>query len=166
MDERFFEYQDQIYPDYIRRGRAANFIIPFASKFCQGIGLDIGGTQYCHFPGAKIINTESNDPYHATNLPPGQCDYIFSSHTLEHIENTLETLLYWRSHLREGGTLFLYLPHPSMPYWHPKNCKKHKHIFTPEQIVLALRELEFKDIICSDRDLYWSFAAVGVNRTQ
>ena len=162
MDERLFEYEGKIYPDYIRRGRAADFIIPFASMFCVGDGLDIGGTRECSFLGAKAINTIFNDGFHATNLPPGKYDYIFSSHCLEHIENYLETLLYWREHLREGGVLFLYLPHPDIVYWWPSNCKKHEWIFSPGQIVLALKVLGFKDIICSERDLFWSFAVVAI----
>ena len=164
MDSRFFEYQGKLYPSYIRDGHAADFIIPAAYKFCIGKGLDIGGTKDCHYPGAQIINIDPPSIYHATNLPDEKYDYIFSSHTLEHIENYLETLLYWRAHLREDGVLFLYLPHPDMAYWHPQNCKKHRHIFTPEQIGLALKGLEYKDILCSCRDLYWSFAVVAINR--
>jgi hypothetical protein len=163
MDSRFFEYQGKIYPSYLKEGRAADFIIPFASQFCVGLGLDIGGTRESHFIGAKIINTNLNDGYHATNLPPGRYDYIFSSHTLEHIEKYLEALLCWREHLRKDGVLFLYLPHPDMVYWRPENCKKHKHIFWPIEIMLALTELGFKNILCGERDLLWSFAVVAIN---
>ena len=165
MDERFFEYQDEIYPSYLKEGHAADFIIPFASQFCVGLGLDIGGTKDCHFIGAQIINIDPPSKYHATNLPPGKYDYIFSSHTLEHIENTAATLLYWKAHLREGGVLFLYLPHYDMPYWRPQNCKKHRYGFTPEGITLVLRSIGFKDIIYSERDLFWSFAVVAMNRS-
>ncbi len=162
MDERFFEYQGTLYPSYLKEGHAADFIIPFASQFCVGLGLDIGGTKDCHFIGAQIINIDPPSKYHANNLPPGKYDYIFSSHTLEHIENWLETLLYWREHIREGGVLFLYLPHPDMIYWLPENCKKHRHIFSLAQIYQALIGLGFKDILYSQRDLFWSFAVVAI----
>lgn len=164
MDSRFFEYQGKVYPSYLKEGHAADFIIPFASQFCVGTGLDIGGIKDCHFIGAKIINLELHDGYHATNLPPGKYDYIFSSHTLEHIEDYLKTLFYWRNHLRKGGVLFLYLPHPDMEYWRIENCKKHRHCWYPDHIKMALEGLEFKNILCSERDLFWSFAVVAINR--
>jgi len=166
MDDRLFDYNGKLYPDYIRRGRAADFIIPAASMFCVGDGLDIGGTKECSFLGAKPINILFNDGFHATNLPPGKYDYIFSSHCLEHIENYLETLLYWRGHLKDGGVLFLYLPHPDMEYWHPRNCKKHRHMWAPDVMILALKSLGFQDIICTGRDLYWSYAVVAFNRIE
>ena len=164
MKYDFFEYEGKLYPSYIKHGLAADYIIPFAKRFCKGKGLDIGGIKECHFPDAGIINQELPDEYHATNLPDVKYDYIFSSHTLEHIENYLETLLYWRGHLKENGVLFLYLPHPDMAYWRPKDCKKHRHCWLPENIILAMQGLGFKDIFSSKRDLYWSFAVVGINR--
>jgi len=166
MDERLFEYNGKAYPNYIKEGRACDYIIPFASQFCTGDGLDIGGTLEAHFIGAKIINTNLNDGYHATNLPKGKYDYIFSSHCLEHIQNYLETLLYWRGFLKENGVLFLYLPHPDMEYWHPRNCKKHRHIFAPQVMELALKGLGFKDLFITGRDLYWSYAVVAFNRIE
>ncbi len=164
MQYKFFEYQGKLYPSYIKHGNAADYIIPFAKRFCKGRGLDIGGIKECHFPGAQIINKELPDGYHATNLPDEKYDYIFSSHTLEHVENFLETLLYWRGHLKETGVLFLYLPHPDMAYWWPKNCKKHRRIWFPEDLIISLKGLGFKDIFCSQRDLYWSYVIVGINR--
>ncbi len=163
MDPRFFEYKGTLYPCYLKQGHAADFIIPFASQFCVGLGLDIGGTEDCHFIGAQIINIDPPSKYHANNLPPGKYDYIFSSHTLEHIKNCLETLQYWQDHLREDGVLFLYLPHPDMLYWRPENCKKHLHIFWPEFIYLTLKGIGFKNVLCSERDLFWSFTVVAIN---
>jgi SAM-dependent methyltransferase len=166
MDENSFEYQGLIFPSYLKAGRAADYIIPIASQFCKGNGLDIGGTPECRFPGAKVINTSIPDGFHATNLPNEKYDFIFSSHTLEHVENYLETLLYWRAHLKEGGVLFLYLPHPDMRYWHPSNCKKHRHSFAPSAMILALQGLGFKNVSCSQRDLFWSFAIAGYNQIE
>ena len=94
-------------------------------------------------------------------LPEGEWDYVFSSHCLEHLPNYVEALLHWKSRIRPGGTLFLYLPHPDMKYWRPENCRKHLHLFRPGDIADCLRSLGFVNVIHSERDLAWSFAVVG-----
>ena len=159
----FYEYQGSLYPTYLKHGHAADHIIPIAKHFCVGKGLDIGGQAECHFPGAKIINKTLPDGFNALNLPAQKYDYIFSSHTLEHIFDFGNALMYWQAHLKIGGVLFLYLPHPDMLYWRPGNCLKHINSFEPKQIVDALGSLEFENILYSERDLFWSFAVVGIN---
>ncbi len=158
----FFEYQETLYPSYIKHGHAADHVIPIAKHFCIGKGLDIGGQKDCHFPGARIINLDLKDGFTSGNLPDEKYDYIFSSHTLEHIPALLNTLLYWRNHLKPGGVLFLYLPHWRMTYWLPTRCKKHLHIFEPEGMRTTLMGVGFKNVLFSERDLFWSFAIVGV----
>jgi hypothetical protein len=156
-----FEYKDKIYPEYIKNGNACSYIIEFARQFCVGSGLDIGGTDKWNFPNARTINTNKDDGFNATNLPDETYDFIFSSHTLEHTENYIDSLLCWKDHLRSKGTLFLYLPHPDMEYWLPQNNRKHKHIFYPKDMVKALKDIGFINVINSERDLYWSFSVVG-----
>jgi hypothetical protein len=166
MSNRFFKYQGTLYPDYIKRGHAAKHIIPIAKHFCIGRGLDIGGLPLAHFPGAQIINPELDNNFHAFTLPDKKYDYIFSSHTLEHIPRFIDALRYWQTHLNQNGVLFLYLPHHDMLYWRPKNCKKHLHSFTPWLMTMTLQGLGFKNIITSERDLFWSFTVVGINRKE
>lgn len=161
MQPKLFEFNGQIYPDYIKHGQAARFILPFAIQFCHGSGLDVGGTQECHFPGARIVNSELCDGYDAYHLPDGTFDFIFSSHTLEHLVRPFNALEEWISRIKPGGCLFLYLPHPDMSYWHPRYCLKHINSFTPLQISEILALFRLSDIIYSKRDLYWSFSAVG-----
>lgn len=162
-----FEYKGVQYPEYIRQGNAVENVVPFAQKFCKGVGLDIGGTPHWHFPGAVIVNTITvYDEWHATNLPDANVrwDYIFSSHCLEHLENYVKVLELWRDALRTNGQLFLYLPHSDMRYWKPQHCRKHLHSFWPSQIVELLHDLDFIDIFYSERDLYYSFAVTGVKK--
>lgn len=161
-EEKVFLYKDKLYPSYIKRGNACKFIIPTAQQFCKGKGLDIGGTYQWRFPGAQIINTLLNDGFDAFHLPNKKYDYIFSSHTLEHLLDYVEALKYWKEHLKEHGVLFLYLPHYDMEYWHPQNNTKHKHAFLPDMIHSALYEVGFKCVLSSERDLYWSFSVVGI----
>lgn len=166
MKSPFYKYKDCLYPSYLKCGNAAKFIIPFAKKFCIGTGLDIGGFSDCIFPGAKIINILNNDDWEAGNLPDKKYDYIFSSHTLEHLDNYVEILSYWKKHLKPNGVLFLYLPHPKMEYWLPQNNRKHKHSFFPKEMKNLLIDLGFLPVIFSERDLLWSFAIVGFNQKE
>jgi len=158
-----FLYKERLYPTYIKEGNAANYIFPFARKFCKGKGLDIGGYLDSTFPGAIPINVVNEDEFDAYHLPDEKYDYIFSSHTLEHLLNYVEALRYWKEHLVVRGVLFLYLPHPTMEYWLPQNNPKHLHIFYPLDMVKLLKDLGFEIVLHSERDLYWSFSVIGVN---
>ena len=183
INPKLYEYNGVLYPSYLKHFHASKYIIPFAKEFCKGDGLDIGGTNDCHFPGATIINTDRNDPFDAYHLPDrhyfsykseesfsecrsganieGFYDFIFSSHTLEHLVKPYCALDLWIRYLKPGGVLFLYLPHPDMSYWHPQTCHKHNYIFTPLQIRAFVTVIGLTDIIMSERDLYWSFSLVG-----
>ncbi len=162
IEKHLYLYKDHLYPKYLKDGHAAKYILPIAREFCKGKGLDIGGKKDCQFPGALIINTEYNSGYSANILPDKKYDYIFSSHTLEHISTIGLTLQYWRLHLKPLGVLFLYLPHPDMLYWLPENCQKHKHSFTPEEITTLLIDAGFTVIMRSCRDSFWSFAIAAI----
>ncbi len=156
-----FSYRGAMYPDYLKRGNAMQFIAPTAAKFCIGQGLDIGAGKW-PLPGAMPV--ELSNGGQALALPDGQWDYIFSSHCLEHLANPVEALEHWKVRLRAGGVLFLYLPHPDMIYWRPENCRKHLHLFRPADVAEMLRTLDFQNVIHSERDLTWSFAVVGYKR--
>lgn len=158
-----FQYKGTMYPDYIRRGNAMQFIAPTALQYCHGRGLDIGCSKW-PLPGAEPAElTQGND---GNDLPEGEWDYIFSSHCLEHLVNPVAALEHWKTRLRHGGTLFLYLPHPDMAYWQPQNCRKHLHTWQPAQMAEILRDLGFFGVIHGDRDLAWSFAVVGFNQSE
>lgn len=161
-NSKVFEYKGGLYPDIIRRGNANKYIEPVAKEFCVGKGLDIGGIGDWVFPGAEPVNVLIDDGFHAGNIPPGPHDYIFSSHTLEHLPCYVDALAYWVKNLRAGGTLFLYLPHRDMEYWLPQNNRKHLHCFDAEHIADVLETAGLRDVLWSGRDMYWSFTVVGV----
>jgi hypothetical protein len=48
-----------------------------------------------------------------------------------------------------------------MEYWLPQNNRKHLHSWRPEEIEKLLQDLGFVNVIRSERDLAWGFAAVG-----
>jgi SAM-dependent methyltransferase len=76
---------------------------------------------------------DRNGNLDAMELPHGPFDFLFSSHCLEHIHNPVAALEHWKTRLRPGGVLFLYLPHPDMTYWKPQNCRKHLHSWAPQR---------------------------------
>lgn len=158
-----FDYRGALYPDYLKRGNAAQFIAPTAAHFCKGSGLDVGAGRW-PFYGAQPVDVSLGSD--AMSLPEGQFDYIFSSHCLEHLPNPVAAVEHWKTRIRPGGTLFLYLPHPAMEYWRPQHCRKHLHVFYPADVAQMLRDLGFVNVIHGERDLAWSFAVVGFNGTE
>ncbi len=162
-DPPVFQYKGKIYPSYLKYGDACSYALPFAKKFCKGKGLDIGGYAEWTYPGARAVNITNGEEYDAYNLPAGKYDYIFSSHTLEHLPLYVKALQYWKEHLKKGGVLFMYLPHPDMEYWLPQNNAKHYHAFNPEELKKVLVDIGYKNVLVSERDLYWSFSVVAFN---
>ena len=156
------EYKGDLYPEFQAQGNASQFAIPFAKHFCKGVGYDIGCCKKeWSFPGSTPIDLDFDDPYDANNLPAFQVDYIFSSHCLEHVDDWVDTLLYWTKKICNGGVLFLYLPHYDQKYWRPWNNRKHKHVFVPQTIVDFMEENGYTNIFSSQRDLNHSFIVVG-----
>jgi SAM-dependent methyltransferase len=157
-----YEYKGVLYPDYLKRGPAHRFILEAARHFCNGYGFDVGaGGPSSPLRGALAIDVLNGNSHHALNLPDNVVDYIFSSHTLEHLENPVAALEHWKSRLRPGGVLFLYLPSEDMEYWLPQNNRKHLHSWRPAQMAKLVSDLGFVNVIHSERDLNWSFAVVG-----
>lgn len=134
-----------------------------AKQFCQGKGLDIGGFYGWTLPGSIPINiADSILDFDAYKLPEyNELDYIFSSHCLEHLPDPIKAIIYWREHIRQGGVLFLYLPHPDMSYWRPENNTKHLHMWWPKDMSELVEQCGFRDVIYSERDMFWSFTVVG-----
>jgi SAM-dependent methyltransferase len=156
------EYNGKQYPDFQAEGNASQFAIPFAKKFCKGVGYDIGCNRLSwSLPDSIPIDLNFNDGYDAYNLAYGAVDYIYSSHCLEHLTDWITALDYWTSKLKVGGVLFLYLPHYNQEYWRPWNNRKHLHIFTSEIIKDYMVARGYINIFNSDRDLNDSFMIVG-----
>jgi SAM-dependent methyltransferase len=163
-----YTYKNKVYPTYIKTGNAVNCIEPIAKQFCKGRGLDVGGYYGWTLPGSIPINIiDKAMPYDAFNLPMDSnkpWDYIFSSHCLEHLVDPIKALEYWISLLRPEGVLYLFLPHPDMEYWLPQNNRKHLHSWYPFEMAKILADIGLLNVLHSDRDMYWSFSALGFKR--
>lgn len=155
-----FDYKGTTYPKYLCHGNACQYIAPIATKYCIGLGLDVGANKW---PLSGAIPVELENGGDAMDLPPvpGGYDYVFSSHCLEHLVNPVVALEHWKDNLRPGGVLLLYLPHPDQKYWRPTHNRRHLHAWWPKDMAQTLSELGFVDVLHSERDLAWSFAVVG-----
>ena len=156
-------FNNNKYPEFQSKGFASQFAFPFAKHFCVGKGYDIGCNRIeWSFPDSIPIDPVLNE-YDAYNLPDGEVDYIFSSHCLEHLPHWVNALDYWISKLKNGGILFLYLPHYDQEYWRPWNNRKHVHAFTPNLIrdyFSSNKNICAGSSFISERDLNHSFMAV------
>jgi SAM-dependent methyltransferase len=156
------QYKDKSYPEFQLNGFASQYAFPFAKQVCKGKGLDIGCNQReWAFEGSVPIDKDFDDGYDALNLPPGEFDYIFSSHCLEHIPNWVDAMDVWYSNLKKGGVLFLYLPDYSQEYWRPWNNKKHIHCMSPQIIKDYMIDKGYENVFCSGIDLLNSFMIFG-----
>jgi len=156
------EFNGKQYPDFQAEGNASQFAIPFANKFCKGVGYDIGCNRVeWAFPNSIPIDLNFKNGYDAYKLYGGNVDYIYSSHCLEHLPDWITALDYWTEKLKVGGILFLYLPHYNQEYWRPWNNRKHLHIFTSEIIKDYMISRGYINIFNSERDLNDSFMIVG-----
>ena len=152
-----FIYKDGKYLEYLKEGNACQYIVPVARKFCYGVGLDVGCGKW-PFPGA--IPVDNNGGMSAMNLPKGEYDYVFSSHCLEHLYGWKNILKLWIHRLKNGGILFLYLPHKSMKLWNPGGPwvgGHHKWQPTADVIIPFLKENGMEIIDYNpDKDIYFS----------
>ncbi|MFA5015373.1 MAG: class I SAM-dependent methyltransferase [Actinomycetota bacterium] len=119
--------------------------------YLKGRGVDIGCNMW-PYPGAIpldpaeiVITRLKKEPYkmeHAI-LASGdkldmfkdmELDYVFSSHSLEHIIDYKKALEEWDRVLKIGGYLVIYMPHPSHQGWNADNYKQHHHNLTFDMV--------------------------------
>ena len=156
-----WEYDGSFYPDYLTVGGASYGAIRIAKQFCVGTGIDIGASSW-PFPGAVPIDSSYGPgAVQLSDIPDSSQDYVFSSHTLEHIADWRAALREWFGKLKPGGTIFLYLPHPTCGLWRMENpfmARYHKWVPEPEIVKSAVEELGAKLIEWDDGpDIMYSF---------
>lgn len=126
-------------------------------QYFHGRCLDLGCGPKKIFPAKHVLGVDNNkdlqlfgvqaNPDIASSVEKldmfadGSMDCVFSSHTLEHIEDYKAALGEWWRVLRPGGYLILYLPHAE---WYPNRNMPganpdHKHDFVNADITQAMR---------------------------
>jgi SAM-dependent methyltransferase len=83
----------------------------FYEKYVQGKGLDIGFGGDLVTPNAQGWDFEHGDAQYLSGLQNEQFDFVYSSHTLEHMQDPQTALSNWFRVLKKGGYLILYIPH-------------------------------------------------------
>ena len=133
--------------------------------YTRGKGLDVGCgpvKAFPHFIGVdngshnRQFGIDSNENLHidCTEMPilaNQSMDFVFSSHLLEHIDDHVSALKEWWRLIKTGGYLCLYLPHKDFyPNIGQPGCNPdHKHDFLPQDIIEAMKEVGFWDLVAN-----------------
>lgn len=147
-----WEWQGRFYPDHLTVGGACFGAFRTARQWCHGTGLDVGAAAW-PFPGSVPIDPAwYPDGLKLEEVPAGSQDYVFTSHMLEHIDGWKAVLEELWSKLRDEGTLFIYLPHPSCGLWRMENpFMRRYHRWVPEPAVVKVTVLALgAEIVASD----------------
>lgn len=120
------------------------------APYLRGRGLDIGAGDFKVLPHAISVDNMNHAQFGFSVRPDVMAnaddlsvfasqslDFVYSSHTLEHIEDTGKTLREWWRVVKQGGYLILYLPHKE---FYPNIGQiganpDHKHDFLPEDVI-------------------------------
>lgn len=115
----------KLYPDYLKSGNRVEVVKFLAEKYCRGRGVDIGAGNW-PLKGARAIENNKEENAYKIKEADNSLDFVFSSHTLEHLDKWQDALKGWHRALKSGGVLFLYLPHPYCKMWQKDVLKHHK----------------------------------------
>jgi ubiquinone/menaquinone biosynthesis C-methylase UbiE len=148
-------------------------IVRLAQAVLTGKGIDIGSAFFHEhrepLPGAHPVDPAIPNTGSATDLSrfaAGAMDFVFCSHTLEHVDNPELACLEARRVLKRGGRYFLYLPFPGHPHWDPAVSKdvRYEHKWQPDPLnvgrLLLITGFSVWYMETAKDDL-WSFVAIG-----
>jgi len=126
-----FEYykKSKKYPGYLKQGNMVVAVKSLALKYCKGDGLDIGSGKW-PIEGARGIEDKKDENAFNISEENNSKDFIFSSHVLEHLNEWKKALNEWNRVLKDGGVVFLYLPHESCEMWEPG--VNPQHLWSPD----------------------------------
>jgi len=114
----------------------------FHSRYFVGVGLDVGGghdplTNNAHafrlIRGIKVWDQPQGDAQYLATLPDNCCDFLHSSHTLEHMKDPKVALENWVRVVKPNGYLVITVPEEDMyekGIWPSRNNPDHKWSFT------------------------------------
>lgn len=124
------------------------------APYLRGRGLDIGAGDFKVLPHAISVDNMNHAQFGFRVKPDimvsnadrldlfSSCsmDFVYSSHTLEHIQDYKGALKEWWRLVKQGGYLILYLPHKD---FYPNIGQDganpdHKHDFVPQDIIDAM----------------------------
>lgn len=145
-------------------------------EYTSGRGLDLGCGQFKAFPhfigvdnghhwGMKGVDVHVDTCEDLSLFASESVDFVFSSHLIEHIQDTEKTLKEWYRVIKNNGYLIIYAPHKE----HYPNVGEHganpdhKHDFMPEDIEEVMKKVGGCDLIRNEtrtQDREYSFLQV------
>ena len=159
-----FEKAKEEHMKSLETSKIRNQVFPY----CLGKGIDLGckddkikpsalGVDKYDYDGVdKILDVSKKLPFESNSF-----DYVYSSHCLEDIYNTKETLREWIRILKIKGNIILYLPHKDLYEGYNED---HKHTFINQDITTLLKTLNCNIILdIIDKKLnHYSMLIIGV----
>ena len=83
----------------------------FFEKYCKGEGLDIGFGSDLITKDAKGYDFEHGNAQYLKGVKDNSYDFVYSSHTIEHLPDPAVGIKNWYRVVKPGGYLIIYLPH-------------------------------------------------------
>ena len=83
----------------------------FFKNYCEGVGLDIGFGSDLITKDAKGYDFEHGDAQYLKGVKDSSYDFVYASHTIEHLPDPAEGIKNWFRVVKPGGYMILYLPH-------------------------------------------------------
>ena len=108
----------------------------FFDLYCNGKGLDVGFGGDPVTKNADGYDFEHGDAQYLKSVKNNSYDYVYSSHTIEHLPDPSVAIRNWYRVIKPGGYLIIYLPHREL-YEKKKTLPSrfnpnHLHFFLPE----------------------------------
>lgn len=146
------------------------------APYLRGRGVDIGAGDFKVLPHVISVDNMHHAQFGFSMRPDimanaddlgiiasQSLDFVYSSHTLEHMQDTEKTLKEWWRVVKQGGYLVMYLPHKN---FYPNIGEigantDHKHDFLPEDVIEKMPD-GWDLIECQERngDQEYSFLLV------
>jgi ADP-heptose:LPS heptosyltransferase len=135
-------------------GNEARKIVWEVAPYLRGRGLDLGAGDFRILPHATTVDNLNHSIVFGHPMRPDiRCnvekldmiasqsqDWVFSSHTLEHLKDTEAVLREWWRVVKPNGLLVLYLPHklfyPNIGQ--PGGNPTHLHDFMPDDVIAKM----------------------------
>ena len=128
-------------------------IVWHVAPYLRGRGLDIGAGDFKVLPHVLSVDNMNHVQFGFSQKPDivaeaedlsifadQSMDFVYSSHTLEHVVDYKKTLKEWWRLVKIGGYMVLYLPHKDFyPNIGQEGANSdHKHDFLPQDIIDAM----------------------------
>jgi SAM-dependent methyltransferase len=133
---RFFRYRRFGRPKTClesSKARARRQLEGFFQTYCTGRGLDIGYGGDLLVPNCQGWDIEHGDAQTLEGVKDSSFDFVYSSHTMEHMVDPIIALHNWWRVVKPDGYLILYIPHRDLYEKKPTLPSRwnldHKHFF-------------------------------------